>query len=355
MAATRCGSLQTPRVAAGSPQQQPAAVTPSSGGFQGPVRCEDNRKHDRAHRCPVAEAAHRKPGDRDGCGILTGATGRDSAPAGRRRGNTRPQRDERRGKSPGQQKAGSGKGSEPGEGAEESPRRHSSCERGRQYGSGGGEPREQRGRGPARPGPPGAAPSAPPGPDGVSPSSRSSTPSSAAHTEPPGSGAELKMASMRNRLGTRSATSSPDRSRGPSRSHGSCGGPGAAIPRRGEKPPAPPACSRAEGRPRGEQGSPASRYRPAPAAARPGQAPRRAAAASMFPLRSLRGAGPGRAARRGRGASQCAAPPPLPPPPPESPGPGVSAGPGCGGLASALRGLGGRAWGKPGCRDISDK
>lgn len=138
MAATRCGSLQTPRVAAGSPQQQPAAVTPSSGGFQGPVRCEDNRKHDRVHRCPVAEAAHRKPGDRDGCGILTGATGRDSAPAGRRRGNTRPQRDERRGKSPGQQKAGSGKGSEPGEGAEESPRRHSSCERGRQYGSGGG-------------------------------------------------------------------------------------------------------------------------------------------------------------------------------------------------------------------------
>lgn len=63
-----------------------------------------------------------------------------------------------------------------------------------------------------------------------SPSSRSSAPRSAAPKEPPGSGDELKMASMRNRLGTRSATSSPERSRGPSRSHGSCGGPGVAIP-----------------------------------------------------------------------------------------------------------------------------
>lgn len=79
------------------------------------------------------------------------------------------------------------------------------------------------------------------GGEGVSPSSRSSTPRSAALREPPGSGAELKMASMRNRLGTRSATSSPARSRGPSRSHGSCGGPGTAIPRaEAGSPPLPP-------------------------------------------------------------------------------------------------------------------
>lgn len=116
---------------------------------------------------------------------------------------------------------------------------------------------------------------------------------------------------MRNRLGTRSATSSPARSRGPSRSHGSCGGPGAAIPCQGAgSPPLPPLKKRGRERRGGRR---RARYRPAPTA-RPGRAPRRAAAASIFLCAPS--AAPAPAGPRGRGgagaarASQCAAPPP---------------------------------------------